>query len=81
MIDYQKREYKVDSIAAQTVLRIYKMYVDGKGYKAIARTLTEEKVPTPKARLKQLWEEQGKTYIGKVSEEWNSASINPKSEA
>ena len=76
MIDYQKREYKVDCIAAQVVQRIFEMYAQGYGYKKIANTLTEEKVTTPKTRLKQLWEEQGKTYLGPVSDIWNTASIN-----
>ena len=76
MIDYQKREYAVDPIAAQVVQRIYEMYISGDGYKKIANKLTEEGVPTPKARLKQLWEEQGKTYVGPVGNVWNTASIN-----
>jgi len=76
MIDYQKREYKIDNLAAPVVLRIYKMYVEGKGYKAIAKTLTEEGIPTPKTRLKQLWEAQGKPYNGPVGDEWNTASIS-----
>lgn len=76
MIDYQKREYKVDKIAAQVVQRIYELYVQGCGYKKIARMLTAEGIPTPKTRLKQLWEEQGKTYIGPVNDTWNTASIN-----
>lgn len=76
MTDYQKREYRVDPIAAQVVQRIYEMYVKGYGYKKIANKLTEEGVPTPKARLKQLWQEQGKTYVGPVGNVWNTASIN-----
>ncbi len=76
MLDYQKREYKVDTIAAQVVQRIYELYVKGYGYKKIANILTDEGVPTPKTRLKQLWEEQGKTYIGPVNDIWNTASIN-----
>ena len=76
MMDYQKREYKVDKLAAQVVQRIYELYVKGYGYKKIANMLTAEGVPTPKTRLKQLWEEQGKTYIGPVNDVWNTASIN-----
>lgn len=76
MVDYQKRIYKVDPVAAQVIRRIYEMYVSGHGYKSIARILTEEKIPTPKMRLKQLWEEQGKTYTGPVNDKWNMASIN-----
>ncbi len=75
MVDYQKREYRVDHIAAQIVHRIYEMYVKGYGYKTISRILTEEKIPTPKKRLKQLWEEQGKDYEGPAGDEWNTASI------
>ncbi len=52
------------------------MYAKGYGYKRIAKILTEEGIATPKTRLKQLWEEQGKTYIGPVSDTWNTASIN-----
>lgn len=76
MIDYQKREYKVDEIAAEVVRDIFEMYVDGSGYKKIAEKLTENKVPTPKARLKQLMEEQGKTYDGEVGSEWNTVSVS-----
>ena len=76
MMDYQNREYKVDESAAEVVRDIYEMYVNGSGYKKIAKKLTEDKVPTPKARLKQLMEEQGKTYDGEVGEEWNTASVS-----
>ncbi len=58
------------------VQRIFEMYVKGYGYKKIAKILTEEGISTPKARLKQLWEEQGKVYTGPVSNVWNTASIN-----
>jgi len=75
MMDYKKRDYRVDLLAAQIVKQIYELYVKGYGYKKIARLLTEEGVPTPKTRLKQLWEEQGKTYIGPVNDTWNTASI------
>lgn len=76
MVDYQKREYRVDPIGAQVVKRIYELYIQGYGYKKIAKLLTEENVATPKTRLKQLWEEQGKIYIGPVGDTWNTASIN-----
>ena len=76
MMDYQKRDYKVDDLAATIVVRIYEMYIKGYGYKKIAKTLTDEKIATPKTRMKQLWEEQGKTYIGPVNDTWNTASIN-----
>ena len=56
--------------------RIFEMYVKGYGYKKIANILTEEGIATPKTRLKQLWEEQGKVYTGTVSDVWNTASIN-----
>ena len=75
MIDYQKREYKVDPIAVTIVNKIFNMYVQGCGYKKIARTLTEEGISTPKTRLKELWAEQGKIYDGHASDEWNTASI------
>ena len=76
MVNYQKREYEVDKTAALVVQRIYEMYVKGYGYKKIAKTLTEEHIATPKTRLKQLWEEQGKSYTGPVNDIWNTASIN-----
>ena len=76
MMDYQKREYKVDDSAAEVVRDIFKMYIEGSGYKKIAKKLTDDKVPTPKARLKQLMEEQGKTYDGEVGEVWNTASVS-----
>ena len=76
MMDYQKRDYRIDKLSASIVIRIYEMYIKGYGYKKIARTLTAEGIPTPKTRMKQLWEEQGKTYIGPVSDTWNTASIN-----
>lgn len=45
MMDYQNREYKVDESAAEVVRDIYEMYVNGSGYKKIAKKLTEDKVP------------------------------------
>ena len=75
MLNYQTRNYKVDPIAANVIQRIFEMYSKGYGYKKIANTLTAENVPTPKARQKQLWEEQGKVFIGSISNVWNTASI------
>ena len=36
MVDYQKRIYRVDPVAAQVGRRMYEMYVSGHGYKSIA---------------------------------------------
>jgi len=76
MLDYKKRLYKIDETAAPVVKKIFEMYVNGCGYKKIAKTLTEEKIVTPKTRMKQLWDELGRVYVGPISDIWNTASIN-----
>jgi len=39
--------YSIHPEMGETVLRIYEMYLDGMGYKAIAVKLTRDKIPTP----------------------------------
>lgn len=42
-----KTHWVIDEAAAVVVRRIFQMIIDGKGYRQIARILTDEKIPTP----------------------------------
>lgn len=48
MIDSKNMTYEVDEACAEVVRRIFEMYNCGMGYKKIANTLTDEKIPTPR---------------------------------
>lgn len=48
MIDSKNMTYEVDEACAEVVRRIFEMYNGGMGYKKIANTLTDEKIPTPR---------------------------------
>jgi len=76
MIDTKKMIYRVDPFAAGIVRTIFRLYLDGYGYKRIANYLTENNIPTPKTTEKTRFEEQGKEYKGKFNAAWNPVTIS-----
>ena len=68
--------FAVDEPAAEVVRTIYKLYIDGWGYKRIANHLTDQHIPTPRMREKARREAQGDEYKGKVKEQWSIVTIS-----
>ena len=61
---------------AEVVRKIFKMYIDGAGTKAIANALNEEGIPTGSMEFsKKLMEEKGKEYRGRVAAEWHQQVV------
>ena len=55
---------------------IFKLYIDGYGYKRIANHLTDQNIPTPRMREKARKEAAGDEYKGKVKEQWSIVTVS-----
>ncbi|MGJ0846428.1 recombinase family protein, partial [Tissierella praeacuta] len=68
----QENQHKlvIDDIAANVVRRIFKMYIDGNGYRKIASILNEEKIPTPSQYMNSILNTNRPT-----ADMWNSTHI------
>lgn len=73
--DFDKYKYYVDQTIAPYVKYIFDLYINGMGIKLIARTLTEENVPTPNMIRKIQAEAKGKVYKKMTSEKWQPATV------
>lgn len=73
--DFDKYKYYVDKSITPYVKRIFDLYIDGMGIKLIARTLTEENVPTPNMVRKMHAEAKGKVYKKRVSAKWEPTTV------
>lgn len=73
--DFDKYKYYVDQTIAQYVQYIFDLYINGMGIKLIARTLTNENVPTPNMVRKMHAESKGKVYKKRVSTKWEPTTV------
>lgn len=73
--DFDKYKYYVDQSIAPYVRYIFDLYINGMGIKLIARTLTEENIPTPNMIRKIQAESKGKVYKKMASEKWQPATV------
>jgi DNA invertase Pin-like site-specific DNA recombinase len=73
--DFDKYKYYVDQSIAPYVQRIFELYINGMGIKLIARTLTEENIPTPNMVRKMQAEAKGKVYKKRVSPKWEPTTV------
>lgn len=73
--DFDKYKYFIDQSIAPYVRYIFDLYINGMGIKLIARTLTEENVPTPNMVRKMQAEAKGKVYKKRVSTKWEPTTI------
>ena len=65
---FVKGKYYVDKTCAIHVQEIFDMYLNGYGSKAIAKILTERKIPTYWQNVKTRLERRGQTYNGRTFE-------------
>ena len=72
----KKMTFEVDEAAAEVVRTIFKLYIDGYGYKRIANHLTDQSIPTPRMREKARKEAAGNEYKGKVREQWSIVTVS-----
>lgn len=73
--DFDKYKYYIDPAIAPYVQYIYDLYINGMGIKLIARTLTNENIPTPNMVRKMQVEAKGKVYKKRVSTKWEPTTI------
>ena len=72
----KKMIFEVDEAAAEVVRTIFKLYIEGYGYKRIANYLTDQSIPTPRMREKARKEAAGDEYKGKVKEQWSIVTVS-----
>lgn len=70
-----KYEYHIDTNIAPYVKQIFDMYIEGMGIKLIARTLTENNVPTPTLVKKMYMEERGDVCKRQITTTWGAVAI------
>lgn len=72
----KKMLFEVDEPAAEVVRTVFRLYIDGWGYKRIANHLTDQHIPTPRMREKARKEALGDEYKGKVREQWSIVTVS-----
>lgn len=71
----KKQQFEVVPVEADIVRRIYRMYIDGWGYKKIANTLTDEGIPTPRMAERERKIAEGEDYRRSVKSAWSIATV------
>ena len=71
----KKNEYEIVPDEAEVIKEIYRLYIDGSGYKKIANYLTDKHIPTPRMKEKQRIEEKGENCNRKVKNEWSIVTV------
>lgn len=71
----KKQQFEVVPVEAETVRRIYRLYIDGWGYKKIANSLTDEGIPTPRMAERERKLAEGEEYHRSVKSAWSIVTI------
>ena len=71
----KKQQFEVVPVEADIVRRIYRMYIDGWGYKKIANALTDEGIPTPRMAERERKIAEGEDYRRSVKSAWSIATV------
>ena len=71
----KKQQFEVVPVEADIVRRIYRLYIDGWGYKKIANTLTDEGIPTPRMAERERKIAEGEEYRRSVKSAWSIATV------
>ena len=71
----KKQQFEVVSVEADIVRRIYRLYIDGWGYKKIANALTDEGIPTPRMAERERKIAEGEEYRRSVKSAWSIATV------
>lgn len=70
-----RQEFEIVPTEAEIVREIFRLYIDGWGYKKIANHLTDQGVPTPRMTERERKEAAGKEYKRGVRPEWAIVTI------
>ena len=71
----KKQQFEVVPVEAEIVRRIYRLYIDGWGYKKIANSLTDEGIPTPRMAERERKLAEGEDYRRSVKSAWSIATV------
>ena len=71
----KKQQFEVVPVEAEIVRRIYRLYIDGWGYKKIANALTDEGIPTPRMAERERKLAEGEDYRRSVKSAWSIATV------
>ncbi len=71
----KKQEFEVVPTEAEVVREIFRLYIDGWGYKKIANHLTDEGIPTPRMAERDRKEEAGEEYRRAVKPAWAIVTV------
>ncbi|KNY26880.1 recombinase family protein [Pseudobacteroides cellulosolvens] len=70
-----KSKLYIDENIRPIIQLIFKLYIDGLGYKKISDILNEKSYPTPSAYIKQKHAESGRVFKNLVSDLWQTHNI------
>ncbi len=70
-----RQEFEIVPTEAEVVWEIFRLYIDGWGYKKIANHLTDQGVPTPRMTERERKEAAGKEYRRGVRPEWAIVTV------
>ena len=76
MKNTKKMIFEVDEPSAEVIREIFRLYINGWGYKKIANHLTDKKIPTARMCEKARKEAAGDDYHAKVREEWSIVTVS-----
>ena len=71
----KRQEFEVVPTEAEIVREIFRLYIDGWGYKKIANHLTDEGIPTPRMAERQRKEAAGEEYKRLVKPAWAIVTV------
>ena len=71
----KRQEFEVVPTEAEIVREIFRLYIDGWGYKKIANHLTDEGIPTPRMAERQRKEAAGEEYKRPVKPAWAIVTV------
>ena len=71
----KRREFELVPTEAEIVREIFRLYLDGWGYKKIANYLTDQGVPTPRMAERDRKEAAGEEYRREVKPVWSIVTV------
>ena len=71
----KQQQFEVVPVEADVIRRIYRLYIDGWGYKRIANALTDEGVPTPRMSERERKVAEGEDYRRSVKNAWSIVTV------
>ena len=71
----KQQQFEVVPTEAEIVRRIYRLYIDGWGYKRIANSLTGDGIPTPRMSERERKIAEGEDYRRSVKSAWSIVTI------